>query len=81
MSISAIGSTSTYSFVDRMIMNSTKSSSKTQSKEDVSEMVSNILAKDDTDGDGKLSASEVKFDSEMFGNLDTDGDGLLPRTS
>jgi len=40
-------------------------------------MVSNMIAEEDTDGDGLLSATESSFSSEMFTSLDTDSDGLL----
>jgi len=42
-----------------------------------SEMASNIIAEEDTDGDGVLSATESKADSDIFGKFDADGDGVL----
>lgn len=75
MSIGSIGS---YSFVDRMVMNTMSRSSKAQGKEpDFSQMAANIIGKEDNDGNGTLSITETRLDSEMFKTADGDGDGQL----
>lgn len=75
MSVSSIGS---YSFIDRMAMNAMGRGSRTQGKEfDPSRMVSKILEKEDTDGNGEISSSETRLDSSMFSQMDTDSNGSL----
>lgn len=36
-----------------------------------------LLAEEDTDGDGTISAEESALSEEMFANFDADGDGLI----
>jgi Ca2+-binding EF-hand superfamily protein len=75
MSVSSAGS---YSFMDRLVSNSMKNAAKTEGKQfDPTQMAVNIIKKEDTDGDGKISAAESKVDAERFNRLDTDSDGLL----
>ena len=78
MSISAISSTGSYAFLDRLVMNSMNKSSKTQSTEtDASDFAAKIINKEDKNGDGKISASESAVDSTRFNELDTNEDGLV----
>jgi len=42
-----------------------------------SEMAASILEEEDTDGDGVLSATESKADSDIFTEIDADSDGVL----
>jgi len=78
MSISAIGSVGSYSFIDRMVMNSMNRSSKTQGQQfDLSQLASKILKKEDSNGDGVLSAGETKLDSDVFQKMDTNSDDSL----
>ena len=44
---------------------------------DPSEMIAEILSREDEDGDGMISVEESALDSEAFNNMDADGDGLL----
>ena len=41
------------------------------------EMVEDIFAQDDADGDGLLSFEETPLSQEMFESMDADGDGYL----
>lgn len=78
MSVSSIGSVGSYSFIDRMVMSAMNRPSKTQGEGfNLSQLASQIVQKDDANGDGLLSASETKLDSDMFKKLDADGDGKL----
>lgn len=78
MSIGALGSVGSYGFMDRMVMNSMNRASTSQTGgPDVNQMVSNILKKDDKDGDGSLAAGETKFDSTTFNKIDSNSDGKL----
>ena len=77
MSISSISSTSSYAFLDKLVMNS-RNSSKTQGTEDnTSAFATQIIKKEDKDGDGMISATESALDSDRFNEIDTDSDGLI----
>ena len=75
MSVGAIGS---YSFMDRMVTSAMNRSTKTQGKAfDLSQLASDIVKKDDSNGDGLLSASETKLSSDVFKKMDADSNGSL----
>ena len=78
MSISAISSTGSYAFLDRLVMNSMNKSSKTQGTgTDASDFAAKIISNEDKNGDGKISASESALDSTRFNELDADSDGMI----
>jgi Ca2+-binding EF-hand superfamily protein len=78
MSIGAISSVGSYGFLDRMVMNATSRTAANQNGgSDVNQIVSRILKKDDSDGDGMLAAGETKFDSSTFNKVDSNSDGKL----
>lgn len=78
MSISSIGSTSSYSFLDRMVMSAMNRSSKSQGAESSSaDLAAKIIEREDANGDGKISADESRVDADRFGEIDTDGDGSI----
>jgi Ca2+-binding EF-hand superfamily protein len=87
MSVSSIGSTSTYSFIDRMVMNAMKGTSKTKSSDDGFDM-SSLTSSSSTSGAQKpmgpppsmgppppRDSSEMA--SKLISALDTNSDGVL----
>lgn len=78
MNVGSIGSTSTYSFLDRLVMNSMNRSSQSQSAQgSTADFAAKIIEREDKDGDGKISTQESRVDSDRFNEIDTDGDGLI----
>jgi len=78
MSIGSIGSVSSYSFIDSMVKSTMNKSSQTKSKEiDFSQLASKIISKNDSDGDGSLSAKESTLSTKQFSALDTDANGTI----
>lgn len=81
MSVGAVGSTTNDNYLTRMMMNSISRASKAEGQApDFSKIASNIVKKEDSDGDGKISTSETRLNSESFTKFDTDADGLLSET-
>jgi len=82
MSVNAIGSTSTYSFIDRMVMNTMKGTSKTKSSDGEFDM-SSVMSSSSTAGaqrpmgppPPRMDSSEMA--SKVVSALDTNGDGVL----
>jgi Ca2+-binding EF-hand superfamily protein len=82
MSVNAIGSTSTYSFIDRMVMNAMKGTSKTKSSDGEFDM-SSVMSSSSTAGaqrpmgppPPRMDSSEMA--SKVISALDTNGDGVL----
>ncbi len=83
MSVSSIGSTSAYSFIDRMVMNAMKGTSKTKSNEDGFDIssVSSTSGAQRPAGPPPQGPPPPRNSSEMasklIGALDTNGDSVL----